>query len=952
MQKRIYRRRKRLFLVFPLLIILLLSGIFYFFSQKNKNYTKAKFLNISPEKADSIINLMSYEQMASALFISQNQIKDSNSSVLHISSKMLSIDTFNGNQYLFNSIYFFNSFSDIPNKKFLNFISDSSIQKNYIDIISKSIISEKFNLIFLNPENSDISFFKKTTYQILKNFETTKILKSIPITEFDITDTARLHQWQIFYDSAFAIGANSFYITNNKQLTALRQLKNQGIFIAEDSIFENSESFIKSDIDLILCDSINTNLYNNILKSLHKKKYKHLIYKKLQKIIMAGIWCKVNDTLKLDPKIVHRKIKLLNHKLYKNSITCLKNKDKLLPIFNINQSLNIFYLTSKFDKKTFQNTLSKYTTKYKTTSLDPTDFEESKLQLKTKQNLILIIIDTTINNKYYKKLKELDTTNNLIVIYTDKNMNDSLYNLKHIIFSPSNNEISAKYLSQSIYGGISTKGVLQSDFSDSIKKGSGIILKKIRLGYDIPITENLDSNILVRIDSIIKDAIIKGAFPGCEVFAAKNGTVIWDKSYGYHTYSRRKKVKLNDMYDLASLTKISATTLAAMKLYEQGRLPLDVAIGRYFKDTKIDYTRIKPDTIVKIDTLNIKQDSTWKKEIIDKDTVWLDDTLIKLTDTIIFKLTPKNNIFKVTPRELLMHKSGIQPVMPILKLMLLTPADFKNLRDYYNSDQIDSLAETKKQMRNKYYSNTYIKDSATIKVADGLYLKNQYFDTLWRDTKELPVSKKVYLYSDVNMIILQITIDSITRKPLNIYTSKEFYRHLGLKYTSFLPYKYYSKNLIIPTEKDKYWRKQLLWGYVHDPSAAVMGGVAGNAGLFSNAEGLGVLFQMILNGGTYGGKRYLLAKTIRMFTQTQPQSHRGLGFDKWSKRQIIAPKASHNTYGHTGFTGGCVWVDPDNQIVFVFLSNRVNPSAKNQRINHMKIRQKVHQTIYDAIITD
>lgn len=951
MQKRIYRRR-RLFLVFPLLIILLLSGIFYFFSLRNKNYAKAEFLNINPQKADSIISLMSYNQMASALFISQNQIKDSNSSILQISSQILNIDTLYRNQYLFNSIRFFNSFSELPNKKLLNFISDSSIQKNYIDIICKSIISKKFNLIFINPEKRDFDFFKKTIFQILKNLETTKIIKSIPVAEFDISDTACLRKWTVFYDSAFAMGANSFYITNNKQLSIVKHLKHQGILIAQDSIFEDYDSFIKSDVDLILCDSVNYNFYHNILKSLHKRKYNRLISSKLQKTVMATIWCNVTDSLKLNKKIIRRKIKLLNHKLFKNSIVCFKNKNNLLPILDINRNLKIFYLTKKFDKKAFQNTLSNYTTNYKSISLDPTTFEESKLQLKTKKNLIFIIIDTTINNKYYKKIKYLDTINDVIVIYDDKNLTDSLYNLSHLIFSPSNNQLSAQYLSQSIYGGISIKGRAQIDFSDSIKKGSGIIINKIRLGYDIPIMVNLDSSKLVRIDSIVNDAIIKGAFPGCQVFVAKNGTVVWNKAYGYHTYSRRVKVKLNDMFDLASITKIAATTLAAMKLYEQGKLPLDVPIGKYFKDTKIDYTRIKPDTLIKIDTLNINQDSTWKKEIIDKDTIWLDDTMIEVIDTIIFKLTPKDNIFKVTPRQLLMHKSGIQPVMPILKLMLLTPADFKNIRDYYNSNQLDSLAETKMQLRKKYYSNTYIKDSATIKVAEGLYLKNQYFDTLWRDTKELPVSQKVYLYSDVNMIILQMTIDSINRKPLNIYTTKEFYKPLGLKYTSFLPYKYYPKNLIVPTERDKYWRKQLLQGYVHDPSAAIMGGVAGNAGLFSNAHELGIIFQMLLNGGTYGGKRYLSAKTVKMFTQTQADSYRGLGFDKWSKRQIIARSASRNTYGHTGFTGTCVWADPDNQIVFVFLSNRVNPSAKNQKINRLKVRQKVHQAIYDAIITN
>ena len=172
---------------------------------------------------------------------------------------------------------------------------------------------------------------------------------------------------------------------------------------------------------------------------------------------------------------------------------------------------------------------------------------------------------------------------------------------------------------------------------------------------------------------------------------------------------------------------------------------------------------------------------------------------------------------------------------------------------------------------------------------------------------------------------------------------------MGCRTIGYLPLRHFKRNKIAPTENDKYWRGQVLQGYVHDPSAALMGGVAGNAGLFTNATDLGIIFQMLLNGGVYGGKRYLSSKTIRTFTDYQPETARGIGFDKGTKKNIIAPSASPNSFGHTGFTGTCIWVDPDNELVFVFLSNRVHPSAKNWQINTLKIRQKVHQTIYDAI---
>jgi CubicO group peptidase (beta-lactamase class C family) len=167
---------------------------------------------------------------------------------------------------------------------------------------------------------------------------------------------------------------------------------------------------------------------------------------------------------------------------------------------------------------------------------------------------------------------------------------------------------------------------------------------------------------------------------------------------------------------------------------------------------------------------------------------------------------------------------------------------------------------------------------------------------------------------------------------------------------TYVPLKYFNVQSIVSTEYDKYWREQLLRGNVHDPSAAMLGGISGNAGLFSNAYDLAILGQMWLNGGTYGGARYLSESTVKLFTSHQENSHRGLGFDKPSRKSIIGNGASQNSYGHTGFTGTCIWVDPDHKLVFVFLSNRVHPDAKNGRINSMKIRQKIHTIVYKAII--
>ena len=189
----------------------------------------------------------------------------------------------------------------------------------------------------------------------------------------------------------------------------------------------------------------------------------------------------------------------------------------------------------------------------------------------------------------------------------------------------------------------------------------------------------------------------------------------------------------------------------------------------------------------------------------------------------------------------------------------------------------------------------------------------------------------------------------INTSTMDKFLDYNFYNPLGCRTLCYKPLRNFKRNRITPTENDKYWRGQVIHGHVHDPSAALMGGVTGNAGLFSNATDLGIVFQMLLQGGAYGGKKYLNSSTINQFTNFQPGTHRGIGFDKGNKKNIIAPDASPNSYGHTGFTGTCVWVDPEQELVYVFLSNRIHPSVKNWQINTLRVRQKVHQAIYNSV---
>jgi CubicO group peptidase (beta-lactamase class C family) len=240
-------------------------------------------------------------------------------------------------------------------------------------------------------------------------------------------------------------------------------------------------------------------------------------------------------------------------------------------------------------------------------------------------------------------------------------------------------------------------------------------------------------------------------------------------------------------------------------------------------------------------------------------------------------------------------------------------------------------------------------------VAENFYIKDNFQQDILHEIVKAPLRKgKSYLYSDLNFILLQKIVENCTEKSLDTYVETNFYNRLGAYSTCFLPLQKLNKYTIAPTEDDEYLRNQILIGYVHDETAAFMGGVSGNAGLFSNANDMAKLLQMFLNFGEYGGERYLSKETVQEFTQTKSLiSRRGLGFDKPdpsnSQNSPTAESAPVSTYGHTGFTGTCFWVDPDNHLIYIFLSNRVYPSRTHKQLMEMNIRPHIQDIIYESL---
>lgn len=363
------------------------------------------------------------------------------------------------------------------------------------------------------------------------------------------------------------------------------------------------------------------------------------------------------------------------------------------------------------------------------------------------------------------------------------------------------------------------------------------------------IVTDLNINLDSRIDSIVNNAIATHAMPGCQLLVMHRGRVVLDRCYGNLTYDEgAAPVTKETLYDLASLTKVTATTLAVMKLVDQNKLGINDKLSRHLP---------------------------------------------------YLKGTDKE---RITVKQALSHCAGLKAY--------------------------DAL-----------WQQTSDRDSILLLIAES---------------KLNPDNS--YLYSDFGFMLLADMVERISGQTLDTFMSENFYEPMGLLSTTFRPL---DNNFlpadIAPTELDSL--RGLIRGEVHDPNAAAMGGVSGHAGLFSNAREVALLMQMLLNGGELDGERYLKEKTVKAFTSRHFErqgNRRALGFDK----QLFTPgrngqvccEASQNSYGHTGFTGTMLWVDPDEDLVYVFLSNRVHPSASPNKLAQMNVRTDLQSCIYKDII--
>lgn len=631
------------------------------------------------------------------------------------------------------------------------------------------------------------------------------------------------------------------------------------------------------------------------------------INEKCRTVLALKRWVHLNEYKPVETKNLNARLnspyyEVTSRKLIQGSLTVLKN-DNILPVQNL-ETLKIASLIIGDDKiSSFLKMLANYTkTDHYYFPKNGTEKEWAKLRKKL-GNYNLVIAGINGINLYpqqeygtstiqRKVVSELVQENNSVFVffgnaYTLKYF-ENIQHSKGLILAYQNNRLTQELAAQLIFGGNGASGKLPVTIDKRFKLNDGIqVNKNDCFAYTIPEEVEISSGLLQqKIDSIATLGIEKAAYPGCQVLIAKNAKVIFHKCYGYQTYKKLQKVETDNVYDWASVTKVSGPLPAIMKLVDEKKIDLDSPFSKYWPD---------------------------------------------------FKNTDKENI---NVREILAHQARLAPWISYWQMAL----------------------DEKGELDSKIFKPCPSKEF-NVRVSKNLYMNSNFrkimYDTI-RTSKLLP--QKKYVYSGLSFYLFPEIILNLTNQPYESFLKKTFYEPLGAFSITYNAYKHFPLNKIIPTETDDFFRKEKLRGFVHDEGAAMMGGISGNAGLFGTTNDLAKLFQMYLQMGYFGGRRYISEKTLNEFTRIQypkNKNRRGVGFDKplidndKNKLRDAYPavNASKNSFGHSGYTGTFVWADPDNKLLFIFMSNRVYPTRENQKLYKFNIRTAMHQAIYDCIKT-
>ncbi len=636
-----------------------------------------------------------------------------------------------------------------------------------------------------------------------------------------------------------------------------------------------------------------------------------LFEEKVKKVLAYKFMLKVHETKPINTRTLKSEIENSQtewtlRKIYDGAVTLVKNDQNLLPLTQLDKTKIASVSIGSSSKSVFQNWLNKYgnVNHFHAASMENLSGIASKL---SDFDLVIFSVhsDRMIENAALQNL--VKNKKSVLVFFSSpyrlSSFKASAENTNSVIVAYDNTEFAQMSAAQAIFGGIEMTGKLPVS-GGNYKVNSGIETKKTRLSYSLPEEIGMQSKKLENIESIALEGIRQRAYPGCYVLVAKDGVVIYDKGFGNFEYAGGSKVTDETVYDLASITKAAATLPAVMKLYDEKKLRLQDNFGKFVPETK------------------------------------------------------GTNKANINIREALFHETGVVSYIPYYTTAIdknsYTGTLFGKRSGLYHARYAGAWGRTDYKFIPAYISSR-ASETFNEPIAQNMYASQQMQNALLKEVIATELRSKTYRYSCLNFMLLKEVIENISKKDLDTYVKSNFYEKLGANTMTFQPLKYMSVNNIPPTENDPFFRKQQLRGYVHDEGAALFGGISGNAGLFSNANDLAKLSQMWLNGGEYGGERFLSEETVNLFTKTKSsRSRRGLGFDKPDPRNNNASPTSPLTpisvYGHTGFTGTCFWVDPTNNMIYIFLSNRVYPERSPNRLSTLNIRERIQEELYKALI--
>lgn len=600
------------------------------------------------------------------------------------------------------------------------------------------------------------------------------------------------------------------------------------------------------------------------------------------------------DITKVSEKMKSVESAMLRTRLYESAVTLAQNQGDLVPLRNLDRRK--IACVQVGTGNTFEQTVKKYgDVKFFYLSKNFSEEDKTRLLSQLEGFNTVILAVQGMNNQASDNFGVTASTSSLSKEIADK-IPDTVvalfgnpYALKFfgtedaVLVGYESVAAAQRAVAMAIFGGIRVDGTLPVTASQQFRQGMGVVVEApIRFGFAMPENEWMDSRVLNKIDSIASHYVQRQAFPGCAILVMKGNQIVYDKAFGRMDYTRQSQEidTWETMYDLASVTKIAATTICTMHLVEQGSLELDVPISRYLPDLQ------------------------------------------------------GSNKENLTIRRLLQHNAGLPAWIPFY------------LQTYRDPGRHD--------LNPLYYS--YIPTlSSEIQIAPSLYANDTLGNFVWERIKTVEVRNTNRVkYSDIGMVLMGKIIESVSGSTLDNYADQWVYQPLGMNRTMFNPGQKGFSADCPPTEADTTWRNAIVKGFVHDPASAIMGGVAGHAGLFSNIYDLAKLMLMIKSGGNYGGEQFLRQGTIDYFTRRQlDYSRKGLG---WDKPEIgeghttpVSAAASPATYGHTGFTGTCVWVDPKYDLIYIFLSNRTFPYPNNHLLMRENVRTLIMDKIYESI---